>query len=62
MVPVIETERYPTLGTKLVAKAQRALQREGLYTNLNRRRIFGDILPNRYVFGYLLIGGVDIRQ
>ena len=39
-----------------------ALQREGLYTNSNPRRIFGNILPNRYVIGSLLIDGVDIRH
>ena len=62
MAPEIKTDRYPTLGTKLKAKAQRALQREGLYTNLNPRRIFGDISPNCYVIGYLPIDGVDIRH
>ena len=41
---------------------RRANQREGLYTNSNPRRIFGDILPNRYVIGYLPINGVDIRH
>ena len=62
MDPDIETDRYPTSGTELMTKAQRALQREGLYTNSNPIRIFGDILPNRYVIGYLPIGGVDIRH
>ena len=62
MAPEIETDRYPTSGTELVVKAQRALQRKGLYTNSNPRRIFGDISLNRYVFGHLPIDGVDIRQ
>ena len=62
LAPEIEVDRYPTSGTELMAKAQRALQRKGLYTKSNPRRIFGDISPKRYVFGYLTIGGVDIRQ
>ena len=62
MAPEIKTDRYPTSEIELAAIGQRALQREGLYTKSNPRRIFGDILPNRYVFGYLPIGGVDIRQ
>ena len=62
MAPEIKTNCYPTSGIELVAKSQRALQREGLYTNSNPRRIFGDILPNRYVIGYLPIDGVDIRH
>ena len=62
MPPDIETDRYPTSVTELMAKAQRALQREDLYTNSNPRRIFGDISPNRYVIGYLPIDGVDIRH
>ena len=62
MAPRIETDRYPALGIELATKAQRSRYREGLYRISNPRRIFSDILPNRYVFGYLLIGGVDIRQ
>ena len=62
MAPKIEAHRYPASGIKLAAIGQRALQRKGLYTKSNPRRIFGDISPKRYVFGYLTIGGVDIRQ
>ena len=62
MAPEIKTDRYTTSGIELLAKTQRALQREGLYTNSNPIRIFGDILPNRYVIGYLPIDGVDIRH
>ena len=68
MAPEIETDCYPTPGTELVEKpsahfnAKNALQGEGLYTFSNPRRIFGDILPNRYVIGYLPINGVDIRH
>ena len=40
----------------------RALQREGVYTNSNPRRIFGDTSTNRYVIGFLPIDGVDIRH
>ena len=58
----IETDRYPASGTELMAKAQRALQRQGLHTNSNPRRIFGDITPHRYVIGYLSIDGVDIHH
>ena len=62
MPPEIKTDRKPASGTKLVAKAQRALSRKGLYLISNPRRIFGDILPNYYVFKFLQIDGVDIRQ
>ena len=62
MAPEIEMDRYPTSGIELAAIGYRALQRKGLYTKSNPRRIFGDISPKRYVFGYLTIGGVDIRQ
>ena len=62
MVPGIETDRKPASGIELAAKAQRARYREGLYPILNPRRIFGDISPNRYVFEFLQIDGVDIRQ
>ena len=44
----IETDRKPTSGIKLAAKAQRARYREGLYPISNPRRIFSDISPNRY--------------
>ena len=53
MAPGVETDRKPASGIELVAKAQRARYREGLYSILNPIRIFGEILPNRYVFGYL---------
>ena len=62
MAPEIETDCYSTSGIELLAKAQRTLQRKGLYTNSNPRRIFGDITPNLYVIGYLPIDGVDIRH
>ena len=62
MVPEIKTDRYPTSGIELAARGQIALQREGLYTNSNPRRIFGNISPNRYIIGYLPINGVDIRH
>ena len=51
MVPVIETDRKTASGIELLAETERALKREGLYTNSNPRRAFGDILPNRYVIG-----------
>ena len=62
MAPGIETDRYPALGFELAVKAHRARYREGLYPISNPRRIFGDISPNRYVFEFLQIDGVDIRQ
>ena len=51
MAPEIKTDRNPASGIELIAKAQRALYREGLYLNSNRRHIFGDISPNCYVIG-----------
>ena len=62
MAPWIETDRYPASGLELAAKAQRARYRKGLYPISNPRRIFGNISPNRYVFEFLQIDGVDIRQ
>ena len=62
MAPGIETDRKPASGIELAAKYQRTRYREGLYPISNPRRIFGDILPNCYVFGFLQIDGVDIRQ
>ena len=53
MAPWIETDRYPASGLELAAKAQRARYREGLYPISNLRRIFSDILLNRYVFEFL---------
>ena len=61
MAPWIETDHYSAPGLELLAKTQRARYREGLYPISNPRRIFVDISPNRYVFGYLQIDGVDIR-
>ena len=58
----IKTDRYPTWGLELVVKAQRARYHKGLYPISNQRRIFGDISPNRYVFEFLKIDSVDIRQ
>ena len=62
MAPRIETDRYPASGIKLAAKAQCARYRKGLYPILNPRRIFSDFSPNRYVFEFLQINDVDIRQ
>ena len=55
-------DRYPASGIELAAKTQHARYREGLYPISNPRRIFGDISPNRYVFEFLQIDGVHIRQ
>ena len=62
MTPRIETDRYPASGIELAAQAQRARYREGLYPISTSRRIFSNISPNRYVFEFLQIDGVDIRQ
>ena len=62
MPPGIETDCYPASGIELAAKAQRARYCEGLYPISNLRRIFGNISPNRYLFEFLQIDGVDIRQ
>ena len=62
MAPRIKTDHYSAPGIELTAKAQRARYREGLYPISNPRQNFGDISPNRYVFGYLQIDGVNIRQ
>ena len=62
MAPEDETDCKPTSGIELAAKPQRARYRERLYPISNPRRIFGGILPNRYVFEFLQIDGVDIRQ
>ena len=62
MASRIETDRYSASGFELAANAQRARYREGLYTNLNPRRIFSDLLTNHYVFELLHIDGVDIRH
>ena len=39
------------------SKSPARTRAHGPYPNLNPRRIFGDILPNRYVIGYLQIVG-----
>ena len=62
MAPWIETDRYPVSGIELAAKAQRVRYREGLYPTSNPRRIFRDILLNRYIIEFLQIDGVDICQ
>ena len=62
MAPVIEVDRKPASGIELAAKVQRARYREGLYPISNPRRIFSDVLTNRYVFELLQIDGVDIRH
>ena len=62
MAPRIKIDRYSASGIELAMKAQRARYRKGLYPILNPRRIFGDMLLNRYVIGYLPIDGVDIRH
>ena len=62
MAPRIETDRYSASRIELTGKDQRSRYREGLYRISNPRRIFSDILPNRYVFEFLQIDGVDIRH
>ena len=62
MVPRIETDRYPTSGIELAAKAQRARYGKGLYPTSNPRQIFSDLMTNHYVFELLHTDGVDIRH